>query len=444
MTFADEWVIGGGGAHSDTVSGGVGFDVGTSLILGRDNTGAGTLAVTGASTKINVGADITIGAAGAGVLALDQGVSLDAFSGQLVVGQSAGSSGTITLADTGTAMRVGHDATIGAAGTGSLSVGLGSTFDISSGALMLGASGGGAGTLALTGAGTIVKPGLDTTVGAGGAGSIDVAAGATLDAQGGTLTLGRDSTGAGQVTISGSNALADSEALIVGGGGNGTLGIANGGSASTMSDMTAGAAHGGNGMISVSASAELSVGGVLTVGDAGSASLDVNGGSLDITGQTLTAGAAGGGNGDISLENTALSFSSGNIVIGNAGAGSLSVNTKATVNANDLDIGQALTGNGTVVFSGASGYLSNINVGAGGIASWRCRTRARSRPAMSLPRPLAYRSRPRSRSIWGGVRQTACRSRSASSATRRSTSKAAARCRRPRCWWARARASTHR
>jgi T5SS/PEP-CTERM-associated repeat protein len=369
VTLASDLVVGSGGAHSDTISGGASFDIGTALIVGQSSGGAGTLTITGSSTKIGVGSDITIAAGGQGTLSLDQGVSLDAFSGGLVVGGTAGATGTVSVSGNGTALRLGHDATIGAAGTASMSVADNASFDVSGGALMLGASNGGSGTLSLSGDGIDVAPGKDTTVGGGGGGSIDIEAGATLDDQAGTLTLGRDGGSSGQVTITGTNALGESEELVVGGGGSGTLSLSSEGSLSTMSDVTAGATHGGTGMISVGTSAELSVGGALTIGDAGSASLDVNGGSLDITGQTLTAGASGGGNGDVSLENTTLSFASGNIVVGAAGTGSFSANTKATANANDLDIGQSLTGNGTVVFAGASGYFSNVNAGIAGVAA---------------------------------------------------------------------------
>ncbi len=120
-----------------------------------------------------------------------------------------------------------------------------------------------------------------------------------------------------------------------------------------------------------------------------------------------SAGNAAGGNGDISFEATSFNHTSGNIVIGKAGTGSLSVNTKASINANDLDIGQALTGNGTVVFSGASGFSSNVNVGNGGIAPLEVANKG-SVSATNLLAATADVPQPASVSVdTGGVLQTA-------------------------------------
>jgi collagen type I alpha len=333
-----------------------------------------------------------------------------------IVGVIAGDSDTVTMS--GSAVwNTATNMVIGDQGAGTVDLGNGTQMNVGGSGpaneqgLVIGSATSGQGSLDIAGGTLNVTGALALgfyVFGSGnaGGGNLSVDAGGTAEVSG-TVDAGYIPGGTGSITVSGTNAVLSATDLVAGGGGTGSVAVDSGGSVSASGDVTAGDTKGGTGVISVGTAGELSVGGSLVIGNAGSASLDVNGGSLSVTGQTLTAGNAAGGNGDISFENTSFSYASGNIVIGNAGTGSLSVNTKATINANDLDIGQALTGNGTAVFSGATGNFSNVNVGNAGIASLEVSNKG-TVSASNLFAATAGVPQPASVSVdSGGVLQTA-------------------------------------
>lgn len=326
--------IGAAGTISDTLG-----------ILGITTTDIASMTVGGGGKWINQG--LGIGTAGQVSLSVSGGSTVSTGGGTaypgapaLVIGGNGTTTTSVTVNGAGSAITDANDAWIGQQNTTTISLESGGLLEID-GTLDAATAKGGTDTVQIGGGGSRLHVGGNATLGDLGAFTATIATGGSLDADGALIAAN-----AASVNVS--------------------LDIA-GGTLSAGGDAIFGAS--GTATVAVSAGGELSVGGALTVGGAGSASLDINAAALDITGQAITAGATAGGNGDISVESTSVSDASGNIAIGNAGTGSLSVNTGGSISANDLDVGQVVTGNGNVVFSGGNGNFSDVNLGASGAAA---------------------------------------------------------------------------
>ncbi|MBN9508510.1 MAG: Hint domain-containing protein [Alphaproteobacteria bacterium] len=372
FSIGGDWTIGVAGAHSDTLQGGLSADVSGALALGAQSGGAGTLTLSGLSSTLSVeGATLAVGGGGTGSLHLADGASLSAFSASLTAGASAGATGVIALDGANSTLTIGHDLTLGDAGAGTIDVAARNTLVLGDGAFVLGAAATGAGVLSIAGDGNSLTVAADATIGAAGSGSVDLQAGTTLDASSGNIVLGAQAHAAGTITLGGSAAEATTMALTVGGGGAGMLGIGADATVDASGDVRVGASLGGGGTLTVASGAELSVGGNLTVGDGGQGSLDVNGGSLDMAGAgDLVIGNVASANADVTIAHSTIDF--GNIVkVGNAGTATLSVSTGGSIDAVTIAIGSGFNGNGAFVLDGTGAAASSnmLTVGGDGVAS---------------------------------------------------------------------------
>lgn len=298
----------------------------------------GTLDVINATLSLPSGQAILVGSGGKGTLFVLSGGTADA-SGELVLGTSAGSSGTLDVSDFGSKWTDDNKISIGEAGTGTLNV-------VASGALVTGADAGGVSATIgtqLTGSGLANIQGGDwqangsMLIGASGTGTLQLSQAGTVESGEATIGSGAGSSGAASVSGPGSKWTISGN-LTVGSNGGGTL-VISGAGVVTDVNSTIGDKQGSSGTVNVvGLGSSWQNSGLLTVGGDGAASLTIDAGSV------IAGGAAMGSN-----------FSPVNVDITNQG--SLSV-------LGDVSIGGAAATVLTIEKGGT--FDSGINATVGG------------------------------------------------------------------------------
>ncbi len=284
-----------------------------------------------------------MGAAGQGLLTLMGGaLALTGTStpNALVIGQTAGSNGTVLNLEAITAVGA---VIVGAGGTGTLDL-LGVAASVSDGAVDIGQPAGGQGSATVNG-GYWATSG-ELAVGDAGTGALLINGmdnGTTGQATAFNATVGARAGSHGSVTLDGgellvANAAAASSSLAVGVAGTGILTIEDGG------DVTVGVALG----------AVANNNGLLTVGGTagGSGRVDLGWyGMLLIVGNSAVGGVAGTGEVTVgeSAGDTASFATTGTLAIGASGQVTLG-GANATVRASTIDIaaGGVVSGAGTI------------------------------------------------------------------------------------------------
>ncbi len=357
----------GGASTKATVkiSSGGDLEIATDLTVGEEAGSKGTLSVTDAGSQVSVGGDATLGEAGSGTLTMTGGAM--SVAGAMTLGEEEGSSGKLTLSDA--TMSITGDLKIGEAASGAAIVQLGSV--LQSNAIELGGALGAKGSLTISGAGTNLTTG-ETTIGAGGSGALTINSGGLLttngDASIGSVALGATvsaSLDTGGEWIVGGD-------LDVGDSGAGKLSIAGKETlVSVHGDMTIGGAAGGTatlGSTTGASSAQLTWDGRLTVGGGAKGTLTINAGdsvSALAGGEgELEIGADAGSSGKVSLAGTGASLSAAMLIDGGTaseqgGAGSLSIGADASASFDEATIWKT----GKVIDAGAlsiSGALSGF------------------------------------------------------------------------------------
>ncbi len=351
----------------------------------------GSLTVdSGASLNLGSGMDILVGSAGTGTLTLQGGGTADA-AGELVLGTSSTSSGTLNIVDFGSKWDGTGNVSVGENGAGSLNV-------RNSGLLVTGTDGAGlSGSIGTqsSGSGTVTVQGGDwqaggtLKIGAAGSGALQLSQAGTVES--GAATIGTDAGSSGSVSVTGAGSQwVISGNLTVGSFGNGALGISNAGLVSNT-NATIGDRAGSSGSVTVVGLGSLwQNSGILTVGGDGGASLVVDAGTVTAGGAGIGSNFApvhvtvtnhgalsvlgdvsigGGGATDLTIQNGGTFDSGTNATIGGTGG-----NTTVTV----TDPGSAWTLHGTgnldvgdkgslLVMNGGTVTSSSITVSTGGL-----------------------------------------------------------------------------
>ncbi len=204
-----------------TVTDNASLNTGDFAALGGQAGSSGDVTVS-AGGSWTVGGPATIGQNGAGTLTVNNGIV--ATSSVSSVGSGAGSSGTVSVLAGGLLTNSGG-LTIGGSGDGSLTVDGTSSAVASSGAVILGQSDGATGTVSVTGGSTFDMQNL--IVGGAGSGNLTVNGGALTDS--GYLLLGNSASGSGIMNVSSATASIAGNAIIGNYAGTGTLTVGSGG-----------------------------------------------------------------------------------------------------------------------------------------------------------------------------------------------------------------------
>ena len=308
VTAAGELLVASGGVVNAANQG--------SLTVGSLRIQSGSVTIdSNASLNVTSGAAVLIGSGGTGTFTL-QGGGTGSASGELVLGTSVGSSGTMTVADSFSKWSGSSNVSVGDGGVGSLSV-------RSGGALVTGS-----------------------------------------DASGLSGSIGTQSTGNGIVTVQGGDWTAHG-ALQIGAAGTGTLQLLQGGTLESGA-ATIGTSPGSTGSVSVSGAGSIwRLAGDLTVGSNGSGSLAISG-TGQVTNTNAVIGDKMGSSGSVTVAGLGSSWqNSGILTVGGNGAAGLAIDT-GTVTAGGAAIGSNFAPvQVTVTNHGALSVLGDVSIGGG-------------------------------------------------------------------------------
>lgn len=308
--------------------------------------------------------------------------AVGAAASVVTLGSTTGTTGTLTITQSAVGGTLAStSATIGQAGTGILNVSrLGSSWT-NTGNVIIGDEAGGSGTLSVTMAATIATntdAGTSTIIGnaSGSTGSASVDGAGSIWASGGTIVVGNG--GGGGLSVSSGGVVTDTDAvigalsggsgtamvtgegsswshagsLVIGDAGTGGLTIEASGTV-TNDSAVIGASEGGSGTVLVTEGGSLwATTNALTVGDAGSGGLTIEAGGV-VTDASATIGNAATGSGTVLVTGEGSIWSTtGALAIGNAGTGGLTVEAGATASNDSATLGVAEGSVGSALVTG--------------------------------------------------------------------------------------------
>lgn len=333
---------------------------------------SGAVTVTGAGSSWSFGVfDLIIGAHGNGSLLVSNGGALSSSNGSGILGQAAGTSGTMTVDGAGSSWTSPGFLFVGVGGNGSVTISNGAV--VISGDGYLGVAAGGTGVTTVTGANSSWTTGAGINVGYAGSGSLTISNGGAVSSVGGTVGALANSSGSVTLTGAGSSWSTGTGNMIIGQYGTGSLLVSNG---ATVNDTNGdlGQFAGASGSAAVNGTGSAWTNGFLGIGDAGSGALAIsNAGNVnDING---IIGAFAGSVGHVTVDGVGSSWSNSlNLVVGGAGTGSLAISGGATVfgGSGIAQIGASVGAIGTLSVDGSGSSLTNgggIYVGDAGTGS---------------------------------------------------------------------------
>lgn len=249
---------------------------GTSMRIGREVGGTGSLTVRGSGTSLDLidptDGFLWAGDEGNGEFLIEEGATVFA-EGTVRLGVNSGSSGVGTVRGAGSTLTSDTWFRIGDEGSGILNIEDGALVESAS-FVSVSFDPDAEGTVNISGENSTFKSDGFFRVGRTGPGSLNVSDGGRLEVTSGDFTVGSAATASGIATFTGSGSVLDvSEEIVIGSLSTGTLTISDGASASTGSDLFIGAGSTGNGTVTVQDSGTtLSVANNLFIG----AELDVS------------------------------------------------------------------------------------------------------------------------------------------------------------------------
>jgi len=298
LTAADSMSLGRGGNGSLNIQDGARVDVAGALLAAYGEQSTGDIVVAGAGSSLNVGRRLTLAEFGRGSLRVTDGATVT--TGALWTSYDSGSSSTLLVEGAGSTLSTGTESLlIGRVGTSDLSISQGGQVLV--GDAMIGTSGGSSGTIVVDGAPSKLTASGDFTVGDSGSGELIVRNGGQVSAASmilsDALTTASDRT-VGKVSVDGQGSaltIADDGLLTVGGAGNGTFEITNGGhvTAGHLAIGGSGSAYTPSNVLSISGAASaLEVKQDLRVGSDTNGRLQISDGAQVVAG-SVTQGDGG-------------------------------------------------------------------------------------------------------------------------------------------------------
>jgi T5SS/PEP-CTERM-associated repeat protein len=336
--------------------------------LGSANAGNGTVLVTDTGSSLSAN-EMIVGSSGTGNLTVANGGTvvasgLNVGNDTIFVGFATGSTGNITVTDTGSNLTVNNGALIvGLGGNASLSVANGATVnangaDVNGQSAVLGYNTSSIATASVDGNGSIWNvTGGRLVVGSSGSGNLSITNGGGVqvtaaDSSGVSLALGDMLNSMGNMLVDGLGSFYYGQhTLTIGNGGTGNATVANGGSVNiTNGSLVLGSESGSSGTFNLNDGGTLSVGGTNGIASGeGDYSFNFNGGTLVADSDLTSSVNFSLGDGTTSTINT-----NGNTI---TFAGDLTGNTGG------LDV----NGGGTLVSNGNDTYTGMTSVTSGNL-----------------------------------------------------------------------------
>ncbi|WP_441240922.1 autotransporter outer membrane beta-barrel domain-containing protein [Tardiphaga sp. 768_D3_N2_1] len=368
-TSSNPTLISGGSAAANSMS--IGHTNGNSGMLTISNGGVlnsgqallgdlagstGTATVTGPGAIWNA-TNVVVGSHGTGTLSvLNGGKVLNGAGYGVFLGSSAGSSGLVTVDGSGSTLS-GGDIVVGDAGNGTLMVSNGGTVLTTQFSSIIGKSSGSIGNATITGADSSwVSTGTgDFWVGQDGTGTLTIANGGKVSVASNAV-LGYQTDGVGTVTVTGAGSVWNTQAITIGRLGTGTLNILNGAAvATTPSPIVLGDQASGIGTVNVDGAGSILTGSSVVVGNSGAGTLMVsNGATVRSTSFTSYIGQNAGsvGTATITGPGSRLMVENNALVVGEAGNGALTIANGALVSVS-----------GSTLVGSQAGSVGTINIG---------------------------------------------------------------------------------
>jgi outer membrane autotransporter protein len=217
---------------------------------------SGTITVTGTGSSLTSSDALVVGVAGSGTLNIFNGATVAPMF-TTVVGEGDGSNGLLAISGAGSALNTGANIFIGgngvapSTGVGTVTVTNGGTIsDVSS--LEIGTGVGSTGNLTVDGSGSTATA-VNLQVGEDGTGNVTVSNGGTLSSP--IVLIGSGVAGTGNVTVSGAGAmLTGNTVFYVGSSGIGNLTVSNGGTAASTSGIVIANDASARGVLNIGAS----------------------------------------------------------------------------------------------------------------------------------------------------------------------------------------------
>lgn len=325
-------------------------------IVGNAAGSNGTVTVNGAGSTWTNSQDLVIGALGTGTLNVQNGGVATANSG-VVLGNFGGGSGFLTVDGSGSKLTNGSGLDVGRNGNGQMTVSNGG--EVGNVAAVIGSSVAGTGTVTVKGAGSSWVSSGDLTVANAGTGTLDIQSGGTVSSV--NATVGANAGSAGTVTVDGTGSTWTSGFLFVGDQGAGTLSVTNGGK--VQDTVGAVAVHdpaaSGRVIIDGTGSNWVNDGGTI-IGVTGTGRLDVkNGGQVDsgfsVANANAILGSSAGSTGLAFVEDAGSTWNVANdLLVGSNGSGSLVI-----------DRGGEVSVGGKLILADKAGSAGVLDIGGG-------------------------------------------------------------------------------
>ncbi|MDR3487706.1 MAG: autotransporter domain-containing protein [Bradyrhizobium sp.] len=338
-----------------------------SIELGLNAGSTGTLTVeSGATVTSTTG--LTIGTDGTGIVVVQTGGTVTA--NEIILGEQASASGTVTVDGTGSRLTSSTDLVVGLLGLGHLTVSNGAQVTSANG--YIGYAPGFASDVTVTGIGSTwtsigVFVGGNNT--GSGTGSLTISNGGTVDATSG-LAVGAYVGSIGSLTIQGSNStLNDGGTLVLG---SGTISVSNGGKVSAT-DVILAFNAGYTGTLTVDgANSTITASNDFYVGYASTGTATITNGAV-VTAADMSVAMLAGSTGTLTVDGTNSTASAGGYFdVGYAGNGTMAVQNGGSVNAAGIIFGNQAGATGTVTVDGVGSTLTStadLIVGAFGTGS---------------------------------------------------------------------------
>ncbi len=358
---------------------------------------SGAVTVTGSGSAWTQNAELFVGNAGTGALVISNGgaVSVSAFVEGCVIGDNAGSKGMVTVTGPGSVLNLDAPLVVGEAGTGTLQISDGGAVSNTSGnndlPASIGDSAGSSGMVTVTGSGSLWTNNGDLNVGNSGTGTLLISSGGGVSTE--DAYIGENAGASGAVTVTGSGSTWKNVAgtgLWIGYSGTGTMAV-NGGGAVSDSFSFIGVDKGSNGMVTVSGSGSAwTDADEFEIGYSGAGTLAITNGGSVVDGYGVIGNQAGS-SGMVTVTGTGSTWTSDGLVFGDAalsigesGTGVLTITDGGVVSTtgpttigsggtlqfdglSPLHTGSLTVNGGTLRTLGAAAFTSPATLGAGGM-----------------------------------------------------------------------------
>ncbi|AJO77166.1 autotransporter domain-containing protein [Pseudomonas sp. MRSN 12121] len=333
-------------------------------IIANDLGSNGDVSIDGPDSLWKTLGDMFVGYGGDGSLKLTNGAKVET-GGHTVLGKHKGANGTLSVDDS--TLTTGKLLVVGDAGNGTLEIKNGGK--VTSHDSIIANDLTSHGDVSIDGPDSLWKTLGDMFVGYGGDGSLTLTNGAGVET-GGSTVLGTLKNANGTLSVDDST-LSTGKLLIVGGAGNGSMEIKNGGKVSSHDSIVANDQD-SQGDVSVDGTGSLwKTLGDLFVGYGGDGSLKLTNGAKVETGGNTVLGALKKSKGTLSVDNSTLSTDK-LLVVGAAGDGTLEIKNGGKVTSHDSIIANDQGSSGSASVSGAGSLwqvLGGMTLGQGGTAS---------------------------------------------------------------------------